>query len=135
MASKRTTYFNGSSGELWVLGEKIGTVSKGKVVKKQNYEEIPNPDVKGGVIRVPTNHTWEISFTFRPTGEQDKIDMFNLDEDVAVIMSNANIADTARRRVKCDGVTFDEQSLIDFEKHKVGEIELSGQAETVETLE
>lgn len=135
MASKRTEYFNGNSGELWAVGTKIGTVSKGRIVKKQNYEEIPNPDVSGGVIRVPTNHTWEISFTFRPTGAEREIDMYNLDEDIAVIMSDSNIADTARRRIKCDGVTFDEQSLINFEKHKVEEIELSGQAETVEELE
>lgn len=134
MASKRTEYFNGNNGELWIAGTKIGTASKGKVVKKQNYEEVPNPDVLGGVIRVPTNHTWEISLTYRPTGVEE-IDMFNLEEDIAVIMSNANIADTTRKRIKCDGVTFDEQSLINFEKHKVEEIELSGQAETVEILE
>lgn len=134
MASKRTEYFNGNSGEVWITGTKVGTVSKGKVVKKQNYEEIPAPD-GNGVVRVPTFETIEVAMTFRPTGAECEIDAFNLDEDVTVIMANSNIADTARRRVRCDGVTFDEQSLINFEKHKVEEVELSGQAETVEILE
>ena len=134
MASKRTEYFNGNSGEVWIVGTKVGTVSKGKVVKKQNYEEIPAPD-GNGVVRVPTFETIEVAMTFRPTGAEWEIDAFNLDEDVTVIMANSNIADTARRRVRCDGVTFDEQSLINFEKHKVEEVELSGQAETVEILE
>lgn len=134
MASKRTEYFNGNSGEVWITGTKVGTVSKGKVVKKQNYEEIPAPD-GNGVVRVPTFETIEVAMTFRPTGAEWEIDAFNLDEDVTVIMANSNIADTARRRVRCDGVTFDEQSLINFEKHKVEEVELSGQAETAEILE
>ena len=134
MASKRTEYFNGNSGEVWIAGTKVGTVSKGKVTKKQNYEEIPAPD-GNGTIRVPTFETIEVAMTFRPTGVEWEIDAFNLDEDVTVIMANSNIADTARRRVRCDGVTFDEQSLINFEKHKVEEVELSGQAETVEILE
>ena len=73
--------------------------------------------------------------TYRPTGAEWEIDAFNLNEDITVIMANSNIADTARRRVKCDGVTFDEQSLINFEKHKVEEVELSGQAETADILE
>ena len=134
MASKRTEYFNGNSGEVWITGTKVGTVSKGKVVKKQNYEEIPAPD-GNGVVRVPTFETIEVAMTFRPTGAEWEIDAFNLDEDVTVIMANSNIADTARRRVRCDWVTFDEQSLINFEKHKVEEVELSGQAETAEILE
>ena len=61
--------------------------------------------------------------------------MFNLNEDISLIASNSNIADSSRRRVRCDGVTFDEQTLIDFEKHKVQEIELNGQAESAEILE
>lgn len=134
MASKRTEYFNGNSGEVWIAGTKVGTVSKGKIVKKQNYEEIPAPD-GNGVVRVPTFETIEVAMTFRLTGAEWEIDAFNLDEDITVIMANSNIADTARRRVRCDGVTFDEQSLINFEKHKVEEVELSGQAETAEILE
>lgn len=84
---------------------------------------------------MPTNHTIEVTVTFRSTGEEFDIDMFNLGEDVSIIMSNSNINDTTRRRIKCDGLTWDEQTLIDFEKHKVQEIELSGQAETYEILE
>lgn len=134
MSSRRTAFFNGNKGEVWLNGTKIGAVSKGKVVKKQNYEEIP-AESGDGVIRVPTNHTIEVNFTFRSTGEEFDIDMFNLGEDVSLIMSNANINDTARRRIKCDGLTWDEQVLIDFEKHKVQEIELAGQAETADILE
>lgn len=134
MASKRTEFFNGNGGEVWIAGTKVGTISKGKVVKKQNYEEIPAQS-GDGTVRVPTHSTIEVSMTYRPTGTEWDIDMFNLNEDIAVIMSNSNIADTTRRRVKCDGVTFDEQSLINFEKHKIEEIELSGQAETADILE
>ena len=60
--------------------------------------------------------------------------MFNLDEDITVIMNDANINGTKKRRVKCDGVTFDEETLISFEKGKVKEITLNGQAETVTDL-
>lgn len=134
MASRRTAFFNGNKGEIWCNGVKIGTASKGKVVKKLNYEEIP-AESGDGVIRVPTNHTIEVTVTFRSTGEEFDIDMFNLGEDVSIIMSNSNINDTTRRRIKCDGLTWDEQTLIDFEKHKVQEIELSRQAETYEILE
>ena len=134
MASKRTEFFNGNSGEVWTAGTKVGTISKGKVTIKQNYEDIPAID-GDGTIRVPTYKTIEVSMTYRPTGAEWEIDAFNLNEDITVIMANSNIADTARRRVKCDGVTFDEQSLINFEKHKVEEVELSGQAETADILE
>ena len=51
-----------------------------------------------------------------------------------IIMNDANINGTKKRRVKCDGVTFDEETLISFEKGKVKEITLNGQAETVTDL-
>lgn len=133
-SSKRTQFFNGNKGEVWVAGTLIGTVSKGKVTKKYNYEEIPSP-TGNGTTRVPTHEIIEISMTFRLTGEEREIDMFNLNEDITVIMANTNIAETSRSRIKCDGVTFDEETLINFEKHKVEEIELTGQAETVDYLE
>ena len=134
MASKRTDFFNGNKGELWIAGVLIGTCSKCKITKKINYEEIPAP-TGNGFIRVPASENYEISASFRSNGEEYDIDMFNLNEDISLIASNSNIADSSRRRVRCDGVTFDEQTLIDFEKHKVQEIELNGQAESAEILE
>ena len=134
MSSKRTEYFNGNKGELWIGGTQIGTCSKCKITKKITYEEIPAP-TGNGFIRVPVSENYEVSATFRSNGAEQDVDMFNLDEDVSLIASNSNIADSSRRRVRCDGVTFDEQTLIDFEKHKVQEIELNGQAESAEILE
>ena len=61
--------------------------------------------------------------------------MFNHNEDISVIMANSNISDTKRNRIKLDGVTFDEETLMNFEKHKVEEVELTGQAETSDWLE
>lgn len=134
MASKRTEYFNGNKGELWIAGTQIGTCSKCKIVKKITYEEIPAP-TGDGFVRVPVAVNYEVSALFRSNGQEYDVDMFNLNEDISVIASNSNIADSTRRRVRCDGVTFDEQTLIDFEKHKVQEIEINGQAESVEILE
>lgn len=132
--SKRTDYFNGNKGEVWIGGTKIGTASKGKVEKKITYEEVDNPDVSGGKIRVPTGFTNEISITYKSTGKEEEIDMFNLNEDITVILSDSNIAGSKKSRVKCDGVTFDTQTFINFEKGKVKEVELAGQAETVEYM-
>lgn len=134
MAHKRSGYHNGNAGEVWVAGVKIGTCNKGEVKTKYNYEEVDNPDVPGGKIRVLVGETHEVSFTYKSTGTEEEIDMFNLDEDITVIMNDANINGTKKRRVKCDGVTFDEETLISFEKGKVKEITLNGQAETVTDL-
>ena len=49
MASKRTEFFNGNSGEVWIAGTKVGTISKGKVTIKQNYEDIPAIDGDGTI--------------------------------------------------------------------------------------
>ena len=114
--------------------EKVGTCNKGEVKTKYNYEEVDNPEVPGGKIRVLTGKINEISVSYKSTGTEEEIDMFNLDEDITVIMNDANINGTKKRRVKCDGVTFDEETLISFEKGKVKEITLNGQAETVTDL-
>lgn len=134
MSSKRSGYHNGNSGEVWVAGKKVGTCNKGEVKTKYNYEEVDNPEVPGGKIRVLTGKINEISVSYKSTGTEEEIDMFNLDEDITVIMNDANINGTKKRRVKCDGVTFDEETLISFEKGKVKEITLNGQAETVTDL-
>ncbi|WP_293958302.1 hypothetical protein [uncultured Fusobacterium sp.] len=134
MSSKRSGYHNGNSGEVWIAGKKVGTCNKGEVKTKYNYEEVDNPEVPGGKIRVLTGKINEISVSYKSTGTEEEIDMFNLDEDITVIMNDANINGTKKRRVKCDGVTFDEETLISFEKGKVKEITLNGQAETVTDL-
>lgn len=134
MSSKRSGYHNGNSGEVWIVGKKVGTCNKGEVKTKYNYEEVDNPEVPGGKIRVLTGKINEISVSYKSTGTEEEIDMFNLDEDITVIMNDANINGTKKRRVKCDGVTFDEETLISFEKGKVKEITLNGQAETVTDL-
>lgn len=134
MSSKRSGFHNGNSGEVWIAGKKVGTCNKGEVKTKYNYEEVDNPEVPGGKIRVLTGKINEISVSYKSTGTEEEIDMFNLDEDITVIMNDANINGTKKRRVKCDGVTFDEETLISFEKGKVKEITLNGQAETVTDL-
>lgn len=134
MKAKRTSYHNGNAGEVWIAGVKIGTCSKAEVKTKFNYEEVDNPAVPGGKVRVLVGQTHEISLTYKSTGTEEEIDMFNLDKDITVIINDANINGTIRKRVKCDGVTFDEQTRTAFERGKVKEITLSGQAETVTEL-
>lgn len=75
-----------------------------------------------------------MTMTYKNTGIED-LKAFNESDDVSVIMSETNINGDVTRRVKADGVTFDDETLIQFEKNKVGEIELSGQAETYEILQ
>lgn len=132
--AQRTRYFNGNKGKAWVAGSKIPTTFKGHADKVQNYEEIPaeNGD---GVIRVPTSSKLELSISYKKTGAEWEIDMFDLEKDITVILAEENIDGSIRRRCKFDGVTWDKQSLINFEKQKVGEVELTGQAETHEILE
>lgn len=134
MEAKRTSYYNGNSGEVWIAGTLIGTCSKGEVKTKNNYEEVDNPTVPGGKIRVLTGFTHEITLTYKSTGTEEEVDMFNLSKDITVILNDANINGTKKKRVKCDGVTFDENVHISFEKGKVKEIQLQGQAETVTIL-
>lgn len=134
MSSKRSGYHNGNSGEVWIAGKKVGTCNKGEVKTKYNYEEVDNPEVPGGKIRVLTGKINEISVSYKSTGTEEEIDMFNLDEDITVIMNDANINGTKKQRIKCDGVTFDERTRASFEKGKVKEIQMTGQAETVTDL-
>lgn len=134
MAAKRSSYYNGNKGEIWIGGVKIGTCNKAEAKTKYNYEEVDNPDVPGGKIRVKTGEVNEISATYKSTGTEEEIDMFNSDEDITIILSDATINGTYKKRVKCDGITFDEQTHISFEKGKVKEIQLQGQAETITIL-
>ena len=63
------------------------------------------------------------------------MDAFNESDDISLIVATTNISGNVTKRLKLDGVTFDEEVLVDFEKNKVTEIELSGQAETFEWLQ
>lgn len=131
MKAKRTGYYNGNSGEVWIAGVKIGTCNKGKVTTKIKYEEVDNPDVPGGKIRVKVGETHEVSLTYKSTGKEEDLDIFDPDKDVTVIMNDATINGVNKNRIKCDGVTFDERVRVDFEKGKVKEISLQGQSERV----
>ncbi|MEG0730382.1 MAG: hypothetical protein RR421_03650, partial [Cetobacterium sp.] len=107
--------------------------TKSKAVRKNKYEEIPAP-IGDGTVRVKVGETIEFSGTFKFLGSEN-LDAFNESEDISLILANTNISGKITKRLKLDGVTFDEEVLVDFEKNKVAEIELSGQAETMEWLQ
>lgn len=130
---KKNDYFNGNKGKLWVNGEEVVTVTKSKAVRKNKYEEIPAP-IGDGTVRIKVGETIEFSGTFKFLGSEN-LDAFNESEDISLILANTNISGKITKRLKLDGVTFDEEVLVDFEKNKVTEIELSGQAETMEWLQ
>ena len=135
MATKppKNVYFNGNKGEVWINGILVFTAYKASIIKKNKYEEFPSP-TGNGTTRVLVGYSIEVTMTYKNTGIED-LKAFNESDDVSVIMSETNINGDVTRRVKADGVTFDDETLIQFEKNKVGEIELSGQAETYEILQ
>lgn len=124
-------FFNGNNGVVWVNGIPLLNCHKAKAVKKPKYEEIP-AITGGGTVRVEVGHTYEISLAYRPSGIEKA--SFLTSDDLSIIMSNVNIGGTFFEKAKLEGITFDEETIIDFEKNKVQEIELSGQAETVKSL-
>lgn len=127
----RNEFFNGNKGQIWIDGIPVLTCSKAKIVKKIKYEDIPAIE-GGGNKRIPVGHTIEVNFAFKLSGKE----IINLtSNDITLIAANSNINGTVTKRVKCDGLTFDEEVLLDFEKGKVGEIELAGQAETYDILQ
>ncbi|MGL4365633.1 MAG: phage tail tube protein [Cetobacterium sp.] len=130
---KKNDYFNGNKGKLWINGEEVVTVGKSKVVRKIKYEEHPAP-TGDGIARVKVGQTIEFSGTFKFLGTES-LDAFNESDDISLIVATTNISGNVTKRLKLDGVTFDEEVLVDFEKNKVTEIELSGQAETFEWLQ
>lgn len=131
--AKKNDFFNGNKGSVFIDGTEIGTVTKGKASTKKEYESFPSPN-GAGKIRVPTGETYTISLTYKPTSEDD-FDAFNENEDITVILADENINGKATKRLKCMNVTFDEETLINFEKNKVSEIELSGEFESKEWLQ
>lgn len=130
---KKNDYFNGNKGKLWINGIEVATCTKGKAVRKISYEEIPAP-VGDGKVRIKTGETIEVNVTFKLLGREN-FDAFNETEDTSLILSDENISSGVTKRVKLDGLTFDEEVLVNFEKGKVGEVELTGQAETMEWLQ
>ncbi|MGL6113504.1 MAG: phage tail tube protein [Cetobacterium sp.] len=122
----KNDYFNGNKGQLWLNGKEILTVKKCKVVRKPKYEEIPD-GMTGGTRRVLVGHTIEFSGTFIYLGNED-LDLFNESEEVDGVIANTNMAGKVTKRLKLLDMTFDEETLLDFERGKVQEIELSGQA-------
>lgn len=125
-------FFNGNTGTLWVNGLPIINCYKAKIVKKNKYEDIPAP-IGDGTVRVKTGHTIDVSFAYKKTGLENIADLTG--DDISIIVAETNIAGTIIKRTKAEGITFDEETLADFEKGKVGEIEFAGQAETCEELQ
>ena len=130
MSTENKTLFNGNDATVWINGIPVLFCTKGKIVKKIEYEEIPAP-TGGGKKRIEVGHTIEVSMTCKSTGTEN----VSLDsDDIEVIMADINIGGTLLKKIKASGVTFDEQTLIDFEKNKVTELELTGQAEEYKSL-
>lgn len=129
----KNDFFNGKKGTVFIDGTEIGTITKGVAKTKKEYESFSSPN-GAGKIRVPTGETHTISITYKPTS-QDDFDAFNESDDITVILANENINGKATKRLKCINVTFDEETLVEFEKDKVGEIELSGEFEEKEWLQ
>lgn len=130
---KKNDYFNGNKGKLWINGIEVVTCIKGKAVRKIKYEDMPAPS-GDGTVRVKVGETIEFNATFKLLGDED-IGAFNESDDISLVLANENISGGVTKRVKLDGLTFDEEILVDFEKGKVAEIELVGQAESMEWLQ
>jgi hypothetical protein len=131
MSTENKALFNGNNATIWVNGIPFLFCTKGSIKKKIDYEEIPAP-IGGGKKRIEVGHTIEVSLTYKPTGVEDLSTLMS--DDVEIIMADINIGGTYLKKAKASGVTFDEQPIIDFEKNKVSEIELTGQAETYKSL-
>lgn len=132
-AIKKNDHFNGNKGQLWLNGKEVLTVEKVKVVRKPKYEEVPDGKT-GGVRRVEVGHTIEFSGTFVYSGKED-LDLFNVSEEIDGIVANTNMSGNVTKRLKLMDMTFDEETLIDFETGKVQRIELSGQAAEMQWLQ
>lgn len=133
MDIKGNLAFNGNNGTIWLDGVPYLTVSKAEAKKKIDYEELP-ATIGGGKVRIEVGHSIEISFSMMKTGAEDfESDNWLLDKP-DMIFTEANAQGTVLKTVKCSGITFDEITLASFEKNKVGMIEMSGQAETYETI-
>lgn len=121
-------YWNGQ-GEIWVNGLCIDTCSKAEIKKKNKYQEVPMP-IGLGTKRIIVGYTIDVSFTYQKTS--DEVDFSS--DDIELIVTTKNTNGTKSDRVKAVGITFDEETLASFERGKVQEITMSGQAERYQKL-
>lgn len=121
--------FDGNNGTIWVNNLPCLTCFKAEAKKKISYEDRA-ATIGSGSVRVPVGHTIEVSFSIMKTGVEDFDSMDRPD----MIFTEVNAQGTIVKTVKCGAITFDEITLASFEKKKVGEIEMSGQAETYEVI-
>lgn len=129
---RKTDFFNGNKGNVWINGEQVGQVTKGKLSKQIEYEDVPLGT--GGNARIEVGHKYPIEITYKSLGSEN-IKAFSSSDDIDIILSNSNISGEKQKRYKAIGVTFDEETLVDFEKRKVQEIELKGEAEDIQELQ
>ncbi|MGB6128822.1 MAG: hypothetical protein WBG30_08735 [Psychrilyobacter sp.] len=125
-------YNNGNRGTIWINGIPILNCYKASIEKKINYENIPHPTIPGAEIRVPVGRTIEVGFAFKKTLATKVIDFES--DDITMIMTDVNNNNTSVSTTEASGVTFDSTVIDAFEKGKVGEIEMSGQAEDMRKL-
>lgn len=125
-------YNNGNQGKLMINGLPILTCYKAKIEKKKSYEEVDHPTLPGRKVRVETGETIEVSFTFKKTAENYLMDWES--DDITLIIMNPNANGTMVESMEASGITFDTTQILEFEKGKVGEIEMSGQAEDMKKL-
>ncbi|WP_163468470.1 phage tail tube protein [Fusobacterium sp. IOR10] len=130
--TKKTDFFNGNSGNVWVRGEQVGQIIKGSISKQIEYEDVPLST--GGNARVEVGHKFSIAITYKKIGSEN-VKAFSSSDDIDVILANKNMSGEKQKRFKAIGVTFDEETLIDFEKRKVQEVELKGECEDVQELQ
>lgn len=130
--TKKTDFFNGNSGNVWIKGEQVGHVTKGSITKQIEYEDVPLST--GGNARIEVGHKYAITISYKKVGSEN-ITALSSSDDIDVILANSNMNGEVQKRYKAIGVTFDEETLIDFEKRKVQEIELKGECEDVQELQ
>lgn len=125
-------YNSGNKGTIWINGIPILNCYKASIEKKIEYEEIPHPTKPGSKIRVEVGYTIEVGFAFKKTLETKLIDFGS--DDITMIMTDTNNNTTVVETTEASGITFDSTVIKAFEKGKVGEIEMSGQAEDMREL-
>lgn len=125
-------YFSGNDGKIWINGLPVLDCSQASIEKKIEYEEVPNPKSPGGKVRVPIGHTIEVGFTFKKTLTNKFIDWES--DDITIIVTDINLDGTVIETTEASGVTFDSTVIAAFEKGKVGEMEMAGQAEEMRKL-
>lgn len=130
----KNDFFSGNNGEVWVDGKKVITCHKASIVENIEYEEVPDPMNPGNTQRVEIGRNYDVTISYRPTGEEE-FNAFLTEDDVSVIVSDKNIRKDKTKRYKAVGVTFDTNTLVNFERKKVEEIELTGKAVSVEKLQ